>query len=612
MEYWDKYCGISKNARSLLAELDPPVLEQVPKEISKDLSHTEVVLSQINEFGLNIDKAYHESLKFHDVIKDLNASKEGIVTSSKKLNKHCSKLMKDRDYLVALNSSIQSKYFYYMHLESLEGQIILLTRDPISMKKRFLEIFAQLEDAIDFFTQNPNYKDSAFYQTEYETLMDTWASSLITSLSESFQYFYTYYENYFKTITNSDDICKIFKQLIITPGKYCDSGYIMSAISSSYFKIRTKHVKNVLSEVLVQMREKAFVLNQCEIACKVVSRYWKKENKLFCYYFSEGFGLGGLNDFFLAYTDPVYEQIREDLLQETDLDSLCQVSLLLQTSAEQSKLLIFSKLYEDVQERITYSVTLYINEEIVPGLTHELIHPAVVKTVELLKMLQFKINTEIFDSITGETVAVCLTALSQSLSQEDFIEAHTFLIRNILYLRREIDSFGIQVKNFNNKRLDFTDTKRLFWKLVMGDVSLHKQGVFAELVHSGVPKYSENNDKDIENEFRNACQSYILRVFHEIANPILVFIMRTKEVNEIPYEEAAKILMESSNRITNIFPRFQMSLQAILDEKNYGEMTSSVSTQILKAFRQLIAYMEQHYISQPLPLLTDIEALFQD
>ena len=127
----------------------------------------------------------------------------------------------------------------------------------------------------------------------------------------------------------------------------------------------------------------------------------------------------------------------------------------------------------------------------------------------------------------------------------------------------------------------------------MGEVSLKKQGVFTELVQSGVPKYSEKNRRDLENEFLAACQSYILKAFHEIANPILVIILKTKETGNVTYELAEKTLMESSNLITSIYPKFCQSLINILDENNYQEMTNSVSSQVLKAFQQLISFMEK-------------------
>ena len=609
MEFWDRYCGITKNARNILSHLEfaqpePDVPPSTHEEEWEDL-----VIRHMNKFSVELEDSYTSSQKFHELIKNLNAGKEGIVSSSKKLNSQCSKLMKDREYLASLNSSIQSKYFYYMHLESLEGQVVLLTRDPVSLKKRYLEIFAQLEDAIDFFVQNPNYIDSNFYQNEYEMLLDTWVSSFTTILSEQLQHFYTYYENHFKILMNSEDIVRIIKQLLISPGRYSDNLYMINSIVGSYLKIRSKHIKNITNDALNQIKSETSLLQQTGVACEVLNRFWRKENKLFNHYFSEDCSRESFNKYFLLYTDLIYEHIRENLLQETDLESLTKLAVLMQSSIEQSNLLIFSKIYEDIQERIIYSVTLYINEEIVPSPSQDPIHPCIYKTIELLQLLQFKLNTEIFDSITGETVNLCISALNGSLPQEDFIEAHAFLIRNLLHLRKEIETFGVLFKSYNYKQLDFTDTRRLFWKLVMGEVSLKKQGVLAELVHSGVPKYSENKNKDLETEFMAACQSFILKTFHEIANPILLFILKTKESSNLTYEQAEKTLAESSNRITSIYPRFCQALQLVLDEKNYQEMANSVSTQILKAFQQLLTFMEQNYQSMPLPSLKDIEVL---
>ena len=266
-------------------------------------------------------------------------------------------------------------------------------------------------------------------------------------------------------------------------------------------------------------------------------------------------------------------------------------------------------LYEDVLERIVYAATLYINDKISPSFSEDLIHPAVNQTIDLLKLLHSRISSEIFDSLAQEAIVSCISALNTSMPQDDFIEAHSFLIRNFLFLRKEIESYGTEFKGYHYKQLDFTDTKRLFWKLVMGEVSLLKKGVFAELVQSGVPKFSEKNNKDLDSEFASACQSYILKTYHEIANPILVLILKSKESGNISYEQAEKTLNESLNRINSIFQKYCDSLKRILDDQNYEEMTNSVSSQILKAFRQLVSYMEQNFPSMPLPSISDIESL---
>ena len=260
---------------------------------------------------------------------------------------------------------------------------------------------------------------------------------------------------------NSEEISKIFQQVILTEMN-SEFFYMINSISSSYFKIRSKHIKPIITEAINQLKTEKTILKQSELACELLNRFYRKENKLFSYYFSKDFPTDLLNNFFLFYTDPIYELIRENLIQETDLHILSQASEALQTSANQSKVQVFAKLYEDIQERIIYAVTLYINDEIIPCKSQENIHSSVEKTIQLIRLLQFRVNNEIFDSITEESIATCISALNNSLPQDDFIVAHTFLITNLLHLRKEIEFLGATVKGYNYKQLDFTDTKRLF------------------------------------------------------------------------------------------------------------------------------------------------------
>ena len=243
MENWDKYCGITKNARNILASFENGSIHKNDPEVSIEKDWTGLVKEKLENYENELENACSEALKFCEFIDKLNSGKEDIVNSSKDIHEKCGKLLKERENLVIVNSSLQSKYFYYSHLESLECQIICLTRDPVSMKKKYLEVFAQVQDAIEFFTQHPHYISSKYYQTEYENLSDTLSSSILSLLSEQFQLFYTYYENYFKTIPNFEEVCKIFKQLTLTPDKFSEVQRVLNSIITSYFKIRSKYIK---------------------------------------------------------------------------------------------------------------------------------------------------------------------------------------------------------------------------------------------------------------------------------------------------------------------------------------------------------------------------------
>jgi hypothetical protein len=291
------------------------------------------------------------------------------------------------------------------------------------------------------------------------------------------------------------------------------------------------------------------------------------------------------------------------------VERLCQTSSLLQQYSRQGLAHVFSSLSEDVQERIIYAVTFYLSEEISASFSNDQVHPAVKKTLKLVNLLNNSVNPEIFDSILTEAIIVCISCLKKSIKTEDFNEVHVFLIKHLLDLRQKLDELGIVLKGSSYKELDFSDTKRLFWKLVMGEVSLKKKGVFAELVSSGVPKFNEKSENPLETELASACQSYILRTFHEICNPILVLILKTTETGSVTYEQAEKTLSESTNRINSVFPQFSQALFVTLDEKNYHEMTENVSQQILKAFSQLLNLMKEHFPNKGIPTIETVQLL---
>ena len=617
MEDWDNYCSISKNARQILNKLDQPSAQSGPLPTSTNplpcpsssASYLESFKSSLQLHTDQLHSSYKQSLQINDLIQQLNQSKQGIMSASRDINEKCQKIIQERSALVSINSSIQSKYFYYTHLEALSSQVLMFSRDSVSIRKQFLETLSQIEDALQFFNENPHYREASYYLYEYETLLDNWVHSFKSSLSESFQLFYTYYDNFFKTILNTEDLAFIFKQLIITPARYDDSYYFIDEIIQQFYKIRAKHISKVTNEALAKIRSEKLVVRQSEMACEVLNLFWKKEKKIFLFYFSAECPQDQLNIFFQNYSEPVYESLRENLLQEDNVERLCQTSSLLQQYSKSGLAHVFSSLSQDVQERIIYAVTFYLSEEIIPSYSSEPVHPAVKKTLKLLNLVSSAVNPDIFDNITNEAISVCINVLKKSVKSDDYNEVHVFLIRNLLDLRQKLDEIGVVLKGNCYKELDFSDTKRLFWKLVMGEVSLKSKGVFAELVSSGVPKFNEKSENPLESELGAACSSYILRTFHEICNPILLVILRSKESGSVPYELAEKTLVECTNRIQSVFPAFSQALFVTLDEKNYKEMTENVSLQVLKAFAQLLNLMKELYPSRPVAGIEDIERI---
>ena len=609
MEDWDNFCSISKKARQILSNLEQPSAQVQVQEVVQRENWSNALEKNLILYERQLIGTLDQANKFCELVQILNHSKEGIMVTSKDLNTQCQKIIAERNHLVALNSAIQSKYFYYTHFESLDGHITILTRDPTALLKRFLDTFAQVEDAITFFYENSHYNEASFYRYEYETLLDDLTGALTEKLSENFHLFYAYYENYFKCLGNCQEIENIFKHLMISPANFVDTKEFTAEIIRQFYWIRNKYVGRVIDDALDKIKSEKMVVKQCEMACEVLERLWNKEKKLFVAHFSEEATQDQLKAFFLLYSEPVYEALRENLIQETNFERLCETSKLLKKYSFQGSAQIFSNLSQDVQERIIFTISSYLSEEITAFYTEEKIHPVVKKNLKVIKMLENTVNPEIFDNIVTEIITLTINSLKTSIKSEDFNEVHIFLIRNLLELRKDLETIGVCLKGSSYKELDFSDTKRLFWKFVMGEVSLKKKGVFAELVNSGVPKFNEKNENPLEKELSSACQSYILRTFHDICNPILAFISKSTVNSSIPYESAEKTLIESTKKVNSTFSQFSQHLFLTLDEKNYKEMTENVSMQILKAFNQLLTYMKQSFPDKPSPSIEDIESL---
>lgn len=130
-------------------------------------------MKELKRFEDESEVSYNKIKNMLEVFDELNSVRKTMLGHSKKLNAECSNLLVEREYLVKLNSELHSKNFYYTHLESLENQIDILTNDPVTSRKRFLEILAQIEDGISFFEDNPHYFDRDHYLNAFKDLQLT-------------------------------------------------------------------------------------------------------------------------------------------------------------------------------------------------------------------------------------------------------------------------------------------------------------------------------------------------------------------------------------------------------------------------------------------------------
>lgn len=396
-------------------------------------------------------------------------------------------------------------------------------------------------------------------------------------------------------------------------------GPLIENLQTSYFKVRTKQlqkaIQNKQSELMNSSQD---IVQSVRTTCEIIAKAWKKERNLFISYFGERKSEESwkiVKKQMNNLCHGLYEDCREKIIKESNVDVLCELAEMMKREFINEDLNALIRIYQDVQERLIFSVQLYISEFITPMFSNEEIHPCLNITLVLLAKLVNRVQNDIFQGLAQEAVSLCISSLKKSMPQDDFIDGHAFLIKHILALRKEILVMSEQINlNYTIKELDFSDTKRLFWKLIMGEVSLQKEGVLADIVNSGAPKFTESNldvRKMLEFELKQACQSLVVKVFHEISNPIIIFILRGKNSAVLPYEDAEAALMESSNRIMGIFPSFNNSLRHVLDDKNYKEVVNSATLQIMKAFRQLISYMETHYAGRPLPSLIHVQTLLQ-
>ena len=608
---WDKYCLIPKSARQLLQEETPKVEESSPEASTED--YQEKVLRVLSDYEQSVRVALEASQKYLEVLSSLDNSRNQILNQTSELSKKSDSLLKERNEYVALSSELRSKVFYYNQYDSLDAEVELMANDFLQLRKKLLQALAQICDAVEFFRENPHYQQSWEFLEKYTSLKFYLLERFVGALSEQFQLFYTEPEKLYSKMPNWEELAHILEQLYekVDP----DYSDFLLQLGNQYFSTRKKHIYNLVTKHYYEASKETNVVSLVRKVCEFCSKLWRKEKTLFLTYFKNSKDLKEtLQKQLDYYTRDLYEVARALIISEHNSDTLCDLAEIVKNEFRGEELKIFSKMYQDVQERIIYSVQSFIPENIVPLKHTQEEHPALRATISLLTKLSGRVEGDIFLGLAEEAISTCIGALKQSMPEEDFLEGHSFLIKHIEVLRQELLVICEHLNmNFTTKVLDFSNTKQLFWRLISGQVALYKEGMLADLVNTGAPKFQEKSQdirSVIQSELRKACQSLVLKVFHEVANPAVVFLFKTKTAT-LPYEEAEQALTEGSNKITQVFPRFRETMSQVLDEKNYKEVINSASVQVMKAYRQLLSYMERAYPTKPLPSILHIQTLLQ-
>lgn len=327
----------------------------------------------------------------------------------------------------------------------------------------------------------------------------------------------------------------------------------------------------------------------------------------------------GSDDFFQwieeSVLESLYDVMRNKILKETDINTLCQLIILLQKyyedytqedfenflDTEQDFLkfrINFAKLFNpiltDIQSRLIFRVQVFIEENITkykPKLDdfklsnkksnagessenneeqdkyYEGWYPTLKTSITLLSQIHLLVNSAIFDDLAHNIVHLCILSLTQayefSLKFSGAKDSKLFLIKNLLILKKNVENFDIDFTSYNDVDFDFSGITELFNKFRTGTVWPGNGGII-QIAKDSVPKIVNNMyDAKIELQLklRNTVHSFIETVVEDITQPLLSH-RSDKDLNQ----KIVSIMAEFKSNIRSEFDNLKDLLVIYIDD----------------------------------------------
>jgi hypothetical protein len=166
-------------------------------------------------------------------------------------------------------------------------------------------------------------------------------------------------------------------------------------------------------------------------------------------------------------------------------------------------------------------------------------YPPVRSTLLLLSKLYRCIDARIFAGLAQEAVAACTACVQNAgrgvAKQSGSLDAQLFVIQHLLFLREQIAQFDVDL-TFTDTDLDFTHMRDHVRRIMTGEASLFtlsSSNAMVQMLGKGGPRVvsaSIDSKRDLEQQLKACCESFILAITKAAVEPMLGFITKVTAV----------------------------------------------------------------------------------
>ena len=347
-------------------------------------------------------------------------------------------------------------------------------------------------------------------------------------------------------------------------------------------------------------------------------------------------------NYMVSLCSNLHRTVRRSLVTLLDLDTLCQVVIVLREEGQQATRQAvtlpagraMARLTEDAQERVIFCAHSMLQKQVIRfkatpkdldypdklmskadetgdasveaqlEKVYELWFPPVRSVLKILSKIFRVVEAKVFEDMALQSVQACSKALFDGAK---FIEKRSgvrhsdlFLVKHLLILREQLSPFDIELRSVE-RQLDFSDAGKAVTRFLTNRnrriFSMSTENALVTLLREGVSvqESSVDSKRDLEDALRKACNGFIDHTVQALAAPLLELDERLKNTETGSLAQLALLQPESVDGVvTETSERVDVGMAEVLEQMGlYLENPATQSILLKPVNRKIVKASEE-------------------
>jgi hypothetical protein len=289
---------------------------------------------------------------------------------------------------------------------------------------------------------------------------------------------------------------------------------------------------------------------------------------------------------------------------------------------------IVHRMIQDVQERLIFRASVFIGENIRnykakpedlnyperlavinndAKANYENWYPTLGITLNLLSKLYRALDIGVFESLAQEAVSLCsssfIDASKKIAEKKTVMDAELFSIKHLLTLCEQLSAFNV---NFRTTQvvLDFSQLRDGISRFLRGQSGFNVQSIIFDIMSSSRPRIVQNNidsKKDLENQLRSVCESFIVNVARSALDPLMTFLKKLSSHKKSTgsnqgyanVSEVKELYQTFFKSLTEVLPTLKKKMSDYLSSPSTREdLLKHIKTQLIDIYQEFLNYLD--------------------